>query len=219
MADTPEVIRQQMEETKSQLSDKLVSLEHQVSETVQSTGSAVNATVGAVQETVETVTGAVQDAMKSVSNVFDIGHHINKHPWLVLGGAVVVGYLAVDVLEESTKKTGQRSKSDSPRPSAENGGHRNGTAAVEFCPTVASIPAACESGITNSPWQQLTNAATGALIGIVQDAAARVVPEVMEYLSRSKVLGNPAGSRIPITDTRERHTITSRDEFRSVPNG
>lgn len=211
MADTPEVIRQQMEETKSQLSDKLVSLEHQVSETVQSTGSAVNATVGAVQETVETVTGAVQDAMKSVSNVFDIGHQINKHPWLVLGGAVVVGYLAVDVLEESTKSTGQRSKSDSPRPSAENGGHRNGTPVVEFRPTAASIPAARESAISNSPWQQLTNAATGALIGIVQDAAARVVPEVMGYLSRSKALPNSVESAPLTRETRKCSTVTTLD--------
>ncbi len=106
MADSPEVIRQQMEETKLQLTDKLVSLEHQVAETVQSTGTAVTATVEAVQAKVETVTGSVQDALHSISKAFDIQHHVNTHPWLVMGGAVVVGYLAADLLEASPR-TGQ----------------------------------------------------------------------------------------------------------------
>ena len=212
MADTPEVIRQQMEETKSQLSHKLESLEHQVSETVQSTGSAVNATVGAVQETVETVTGAVQDAMKSVSNVFDVGQHINKHPWLVLGGAVVLGYLAVDILEESAKASGQRPKTGSPpRPSADYAGHRNGTPAGEFFAAAAVAPAARESELKNSPWHQLTSATTAALIGIVQDAAARVVPEVMDYLNRSKVLPNSVEADLSTPQKRTCSTMTTVD--------
>ena len=212
MADTPEVIRQQMAETRSQLTDKLESLESQVSETVQSTGSAVNATVGAVQETVESVTGAVQDAMKSVSNAFDLGSQISRHPWLVLGGSVVLGYLAVDLLEESGKPSKKRQRTSSlMHPSADNAGHRNGTPTVEFQSAAAAIAADRESRLMNSPWHQLTIAATGALIGIVQDAAARVVPQVMDYLNRSNVPGPPAESGFPTLQKRKCSTMTNMD--------
>ncbi len=107
MSDTAEMIREQMDETRSNLSEKLGSLEHQVSETVQSTGAAVHATVEAVQETVETVTGAVQDAVHSVSNALDMRRQINRHPWLALGGSVVLGYLAAEFLARSARKSGQ----------------------------------------------------------------------------------------------------------------
>ena len=102
MNDTPEVIRQQMEETKSQLSVKLESLEHQVSETVQSTGTAVAATAEAVQETVEAVTGAVQDAVHSVSNAFDFPRQVERHPWIAVGGSFALGYLASELLNAPT---------------------------------------------------------------------------------------------------------------------
>lgn len=212
MADTPEVIRQQMAETRSQLSDKLESLESQVSETVQSTGSAVNATVGAVQETVESVTGAVQDAMKSVSNAFDVGSQISRHPWLVLGGSVVLGYLAVDLLDESGRSSKKKLRTSTlRRPSADTADHRNGTPTGEFQPAAAAILADRESRSGNSPWHQLTSAATGALIGIVQDAAARVVPQVMDYLNRSNVPGPPAASGFPASQKRKCSTMTTLD--------
>lgn len=159
MNDTSEGIRQQMDETRSQLTDKLESLEHQVSETVQSTGTAVNATVEAVQETVETVTGAVQDAVHSVSNAFDVRHQIDKHPWLVLGGAAVVGYLAFEFLKGSVKCSKSLEEVDS-------------------APSVAS-----ESGWNCSAWDQLKGIAVGVLIGVIQDAASRAVPRVMDYVT------------------------------------
>lgn len=191
MDDTPEVIRQQMEETKSQLSEKLVSLESQVSETVQSTGTAVNATVGAVQETVETVTGAVQDAVQSVSNAFDLRRQIERHPLLVLGGAVVLGYLAVDFLTGSAKKSGPSSETPtSPSPLANNACDGNGTVAVESAATSAAITAAYESGRESSSRHQLQDLAVRALIGVVQDVATRAVPQVVDLLT-----GNLAGDR------------------------
>ena len=184
MSDTAEMIREQMDETKSQLSDKLESLEHQVSETVQSTGTAVNATVEAVQETVETVTGAVQDAVQSVSNAFDFQRQIDRHPWLVLGGSVVLGYLAVEFLTRSAKKSGQSAETTPlPHPSADNAGHENGEPAVQSAATGAAIAAAYESGLKSSSWHQLRSMAIGALIGIAQDVASRAVPHVMNYLN------------------------------------
>lgn len=175
MDDTVDVIRQQMEETKSQLSEKLESLEQQVSETVQSTGTAVNATVEAVQETVETVTEAVHDAVKSVTNAFDLERQIDRHPWLVVGGAVVLGYLAAGYLAQPAESA-ERSPAAPPQPSpsAENG-HQ----------------AAAESSTKSSFWREMRGVALGALVVIVRDVAARAIPQVLSALSEGQ-----AGARI-----------------------
>lgn len=192
MDDTTEVIRQQMEETKTQLSEKLESLESQVSNTVQSTGTAVNATVEAVQETVETVTGAVQDAVQSVSNAFDLRRQFDRNPWLVLGGAAVLGYLAVEFLTARAKKSSQpKVSAPLPCPSANNAGQGNGEPAVESAATAAAITAAYESGRESSSRHQLQDLAIRALIGVVQDVATHAVPQVVDYLT-----GNLAGDRI-----------------------
>ena len=75
MDDTPEVIRQQMEETKSQLSEKLESLEHQVSETVQSTGEIliyIDAASGMMVKQEFTASKGLTDADSPMSYVYEI---------------------------------------------------------------------------------------------------------------------------------------------------
>jgi uncharacterized protein YoxC len=187
MNDTAEMIREQMDETKSQLSDKLVSLEQQVSETVQSTGTAVNATVEAVQETVESVTGAVQDAVQSVSNAFDVPRQIDRHPWLFLGGSIVFGCLAVEYFARSAKRPRQTPETNAPSaPAADNSEHGNGETATQPVATAAALAAAYESGARSSSWQQLRSIAMGAVIGIVQDVAARAVPQVIGYFNGNR---------------------------------
>jgi len=187
MDDTLEIIRQQMTETKSQLSDKLESLEHQVSDTVQSTGAAVNDTVAAVQKTVDSVTGAVRGAVQSISNSFDVRRQFDRHPWLVLGGAVVVGYLAYELLAGSGKKS-EQSPESAPRlgPAAGNAGDNNGQPAIANVATSAPLAAAHESGMKSSSWHQLRIVATGALIGIAKEVVARAVPQVIDYVAGNR---------------------------------
>ena len=182
MNDSTAVIRQQMDETRGQLSEKLQSLEHQVSDTVHSTGTAVTATVGAVQETVESVTEAVHDAVRSVSNAFDLQQHLEKHPWIVLGGSVVLGYLACEVLEGAAEKP----NCVNPRPDRRSPANKSGVGVhtEPEVPAAAPFRSATHSHI-GSQWNQITSAVTTSIIGILQDAASRVVPEAMEYISRS----------------------------------
>ena len=183
MDDTSEVIRQQMEETKMQLSEKLLALESQVSETVDSTVTAVNATVTAVQETVETVTGAVQDAVQSVNNAFDFQREINRHPFLVVGGAVALGYLAVEFMAESEKKSDQTPEAaHTPSLLADNMADRIGKSAVES----AAIAAAYEAGRKSSSWHQLQDLAARSLTGVAQDMASRALPQLLDYFTGSR---------------------------------
>jgi ElaB/YqjD/DUF883 family membrane-anchored ribosome-binding protein len=97
MLDEPEVIREQMAETRTALTDKLETLEQQVMDTVTETTSAVTDTVEsvkeAVEETVTAVKDTVQDSVQAVKNTFDLPRQMNRHPWLFLGASVAVGYL------------------------------------------------------------------------------------------------------------------------------
>jgi len=166
-----------------QLSEKLLALESQVSETVHSTVTAVNATVMAVQETVETVTGAVQDAVRSVNNAFDFQRAINRHPFLVVGGAVALGYLAVEFMEGSEKKSDQPPEAaHTPSPLADNVGGRNGRSAAES----AAIAAAYEAGRKSSSWHQLQDLATRSLIGVAQEMASRALPQLLDYFTSNR---------------------------------
>lgn len=183
MNDSPEMIRNQMEETKLHLSEKLESLEQQVSETVQSTGTAVNATVEAVQETVETVTGAVQGAVESVSNAFDIRRQINKHPVLVLGGAAVLGYLAINFLKGRGRRSGPVPVTFPPQSLPENAAVSGVGVNVPEAAAATAIAAAYKAGWEKSFSYQLKGQALVGLLAVAQDVVARTIPLVVDYVA------------------------------------
>jgi len=94
MEQQPEVIREQIEQTRESLSNKLESLENQVKQTI-----------GTVEHTVESVTGTVEGAVEAVSNTMhktyenirdalDIPRHARRHPYAMAGGALALGVVA-----------------------------------------------------------------------------------------------------------------------------
>jgi len=104
-----EVIKQQMEETRSSLQDKLSTLESQVKETVQTATDAVSTvketveeTVGAVKEsvhdTVASVKESVHDTVDAVKDTFDVRHQVERHPWGMFLGAAAVGFVGGHLL-------------------------------------------------------------------------------------------------------------------------
>jgi len=97
MENETDLIRQQMLETRTALSEKLEALQEQVLSTVEGTTRTVTETVQtvqeAVQDTVSTVSDSVQGTVETVKDTFDISRQVDRHPWLMLGGAVAVGYL------------------------------------------------------------------------------------------------------------------------------
>jgi ElaB/YqjD/DUF883 family membrane-anchored ribosome-binding protein len=99
MADEPqpEVIRHQMEETRADISQKLETLEGELEQKVHAATDTVSETVAdvkeTVQETVETVKDTVHETLEAMKSAFDIPHQVDQHPWLMLGGAVAVGYV------------------------------------------------------------------------------------------------------------------------------
>jgi ElaB/YqjD/DUF883 family membrane-anchored ribosome-binding protein len=116
MDNSPEEIRQQMEQTRHDLQEKLQTLEHQVKETVveaTETVSTVKETVEAVKDTMQETASAVQetvhdtvDAVKetveetveSVRETMDLRRQAEEHPWAVFAGAVAVGFVGGKLL-------------------------------------------------------------------------------------------------------------------------
>jgi ElaB/YqjD/DUF883 family membrane-anchored ribosome-binding protein len=120
-----EVIKQQMLETRTSLTEKLQALEEQVASTVRSTTEAVTETAeavkGAVENTVSAVKGTVEETVETVKSSFDLTHQMEAHPWLMLGGAVVAGYFAASLLDRgasavSSGVSGLTSRSYTPPP-------------------------------------------------------------------------------------------------------
>jgi ElaB/YqjD/DUF883 family membrane-anchored ribosome-binding protein len=96
MAKEPDVIRQEMAETRASLTDKIEALENQVKDTVQEATAAVASTVEnvkeAVQHTVDTVKGTVTGTVEGVKEAFDLNLQVDRHPWLMMTASAGIGF-------------------------------------------------------------------------------------------------------------------------------
>jgi len=199
MDEKPEVIQQQMEETRSALVGKLEALEGQVAETVQSTseavqhtGAAVSDTVDTVKETVENVSETVQQTMESVSEsvqqtmetvsetlqqgmhsvseLFDLRLQTQRHPWIVVGGAVAAGYVGYNLLDRLSGHTGRAAE-------------REFAAAPQLAAAPPpSVPPAKTAAASDWLWDEvgrLRGLAVGALMSVIRDVARQAIPGVL----------------------------------------
>jgi len=89
-----EVIRDEMEQTRANLADKLGALESQVRETVTSASETVTSTVEGVKEVVSNVT----ETVGTVTDTLNIPKQIEQHPWAAMGVAMAAGFVAAQLL-------------------------------------------------------------------------------------------------------------------------
>lgn len=124
MDNETEVIKHQMLETRTALTEKLEALEDRVTSTVKETTDAVEETVGAVREAVEdtvhTMKDTVHDTVESVKETFDLKHQFEQRPWMMLGGSVLVGYLGATLFDRGCAT---QSASNGWAPLSGHGGH------------------------------------------------------------------------------------------------
>jgi ElaB/YqjD/DUF883 family membrane-anchored ribosome-binding protein len=86
MAAEPEVIHQEIEETRADLAKKLETLESEITDTVKSAKETVT-------ETIENVTETVQETVETVKKTFDLQYQMQRRPWTLLAGATVAGFV------------------------------------------------------------------------------------------------------------------------------
>jgi ElaB/YqjD/DUF883 family membrane-anchored ribosome-binding protein len=100
--ESPELIERQMEQTRQSLTGKVSLLEQQVLGTIQSATDAVNDSVKfartAVHDTIADVSGAVKNTVELVSDgvkeALNVSECVRNHPWMMVGGAVAVGFFS-----------------------------------------------------------------------------------------------------------------------------
>jgi hypothetical protein len=109
MPSETELIKQQMGQTRATLSEKLETLETKVLGSVASTTDTVAQTVqevgATVRETAQDVRAALHETLSSVREAFSVSRQFQQHPWLMLGGSVLAGYignLLLDSLEQGS---------------------------------------------------------------------------------------------------------------------
>lgn len=104
----PEEIRQQIDETRSAITEKLEALEEHVTDTVQNVKETVQDTITTVketvQDTVETVKETVQDTVSTVKETFDLRLQTERHPWPMMGGSFVTGFVAGALIGERRRR-------------------------------------------------------------------------------------------------------------------
>jgi len=191
MAEHPEVIRKQMEETRADLTEKLEALENQITEKVEATTEAVSGTVEAVKETVENVTDTVQDTVHTVADAFNFKRHFERHPWLMFGGAITLGCMAAYLLRgKAHANEGPWEDEEGPQTTS-----RRASALAESAswqePEQQPAPSWHRSEEPSRPqeedkkswfWEEvghLKNLAVGTLLGTISDMAARSLPETL----------------------------------------
>ncbi len=214
MANETEVIRERMEETRNDLSDKLEMLEQQVVDTVQDATSAVSEAVqsakdvvetvkdsvegtvesvkGAVEGTVDSVNQTMHDTVESVKQTFDLPRQVDQHPWLMVGGAVAVGFVAGKLLTNApdVRRTAGR-VAESLRPTAQRFTSAAASTAGAFG-AAASTAGNWLNTLENMfgpELKQVKELAIGSLLGLVRDSAVQSAPEPMREKVREIIDG------------------------------
>lgn len=203
MPDESEVIRQQMEGTRTALATKLESLEQQVTESVTAATDTVASVKDVVEETVETVKDSVQetvatlkdtvhDTVETVKSTFDVAAHVERHPWLSLGTSVLAGYLAGRVLNSGRGTSGGAvaappASNGASYSAATNGNGKYAAMSSEYGRSESVPTQPAEKGWLQTLGDEysgelakLKGLAVGAVLGLVRDSLVRSAPEALQ---------------------------------------
>jgi len=183
MDDDPEVIRHQMDETRSSLTDKIERLEQTVTDKVNSVTDKVESVRGAVRDTVDTVKGTVADTVETVKETFDVRRYFREYPWAAFGASVglgVVGGMALGTgaRARGDRITGLRSRGQAfagGGPTHDGGGPRRMREARFTASPAHAVPgwAGEIAGKFGDELGKLKGVAIGAAFGLVRDWLGR----------------------------------------------
>jgi len=178
-----------------------------VKETVEGAAQSVKGTVDSVKDTMENVTGSVggavegvkesfagaaesvketfSNAAETVRETFDLPKQVDRHPWLMMGGAVAVGFVAGKLLDYGPEAM------EAVQGVAETGGHYAQSAVSTAGATAAAAGgwmAALEK-MFGPEMGKVKEMAIGALGSIIRDAVVQSAPEPMARQVRELIEG------------------------------
>jgi ElaB/YqjD/DUF883 family membrane-anchored ribosome-binding protein len=175
-----DLIREQMEETRTSLAEKVEILEQKIVSTVQETTAAVTDTVTTVKDTVqesvesvkETVQESVETAKETVKHWLDIRAHVEDHPWGMLGGSMLVGFIAGGLLSERSGYARGYTPSAVAAPQKQQSHHNGGTVRRQSEPAQPSWLSQFEPELN-----KLKGLALGAALGTIREMISAEVPQ------------------------------------------
>jgi len=198
-----DVIRRQMEETRSSLSEKVDALEQKIVDTVTETTDAVSETVTTVKETVE-------ESVHNVKDFFDLRGHVEHHPWAMVGGSVAAGFVVGAMLPsrvEPTVAAGMASASATAPTAAPTGRklHHNGgaTATPSRRQQQPAAPTTSWFSQFEPELNRLKTLALGAALGTIREMISNGLPEEMSHQVRTiidDVTRKVGGEPLPSSD-------------------
>jgi len=160
------VIRHQMEDTRTSLTEKLETLEEKVLAPVQEATAAVSETVISVKE-------SVQEGVKNVKDFMDVPQQFDRHPWVMLGGSVACGFL-VGALLRQKRQPGPGPpvpRPSSAEPVSSNGRHKPEEPGTPSSPGLLSL--------LEPELKKLKSLALGVTLGTIREMIKAEVPPHM----------------------------------------
>jgi len=216
MAEQPEVIQKELEDTRHALAEKLeqigtkisgtvetvtdtvsnvtdtvASMTETVESTVQTVADSVSGTVESVKDTVSSMGETASDTVEAVRQAFNLPEQIRQHPWVWVGGSVVLGFIGGKLLGPRSSHTPESSafaqgsgyqpkpaEMPSPPASASNGKSYNGTTSDSGGQTSSMLGGIMQH--FGSEINKLKGLALGTLFGVTRDMVAKSLPESLK---------------------------------------
>jgi len=193
MAEQPEVttdkVQDELEETRHSLADKLAQLGDKITGTVEGVEETVENVTETATQTVETVKETVSDTVETVKETFNLQKQIQERPWVVVGAAVLAGFVGGRLIEGARSRSYRREPSWPPRQDSHGYGYGSGSSAYYSTAESARPQTATGQTSSQSSWfsgiterfgselNTLKGLALGSLFGVVRDMVARNLPE------------------------------------------
>jgi len=190
------MIREQMADTRTALTEKLETLEQKVTDTVKEATAAVSDTVSSIKEsvtdtvstvkdsvqnTVTAVKDSVQGGVDTVKDWLDIPAHVDQRPWLMMGGSVLLGYCVGRVLSKTAGSSFPAKPADAARSEAGNGSRLHHATNGGTRGKRRHEPTSGASWLSDlgPEIEKLKGLAVGTLLGTVREMIVKAVPEHM----------------------------------------
>jgi ElaB/YqjD/DUF883 family membrane-anchored ribosome-binding protein len=207
--------RHDIEEKRASMTEKLEMLEERVRETVESAKSTVedimenvketvDETVGTVKETVgdarSTVEGIVEnvkdtmdDTVTMVKQSFDFNYQMDQHPWLMLSGSVLIGYLVGSLGRNGSAGSRYPTRGSWTGAEARRSGYfaTASSPEVENPPVVAAVETRRSSiwdgalGQFKDEFDTIKGAVIGALMSNLRDMVKESLPNLAPQLEKA----------------------------------
>jgi ElaB/YqjD/DUF883 family membrane-anchored ribosome-binding protein len=182
MDQEPDVIRHDIEQTRSALTEKLEALEGEVRDKVETAKETV-------EETIANVKATVRETVDTVKRTFDVRYQVDRHPWAMVGGSALAGFLIGSYFGRRESRATDRSHRFQTGASLSNLVHTQSRGGYETY-REREAPQPEQPGVIERLRHQfegeidkIKGVAIGAAMGWLRDAAEQALPQLAPHIN------------------------------------